>query len=59
MNAFLAETNYANPDDAYKTPWQYAYKTDKKYFDWLAEHPVEQRAFNTCMAMHDAYRPQD
>lgn len=59
MNAFLAESGYENPDDAYKTPWQFAYGTDKLYFDWLADHPVEQRAFNTCMTLHDAYRPQE
>ncbi|PSN63194.1 S-adenosyl-L-methionine-dependent methyltransferase [Corynespora cassiicola Philippines] len=42
---------YENPDDAYESPWQFSEKTDKHYFDWLAEYPHLQDAFNTALGL--------
>ena len=37
LPAYLRETGYANPTDKDNSPFKYAYKTDKHYFDWVGE----------------------
>ncbi|GAB1205335.1 hypothetical protein APSETT445_004009 [Aspergillus pseudonomiae] len=46
---FLEARGYQSPDDAYDTPFQRAYGTKLHHFEWLAQHPEEQHAFNTVM----------
>ncbi|KAB8214989.1 S-adenosyl-L-methionine-dependent methyltransferase [Aspergillus novoparasiticus] len=46
---FLEARGYQSPDDAYETPFQRAYGTKLHHFEWLAQHPEEQHAFNTVM----------
>ncbi|OGM46845.1 O-methyltransferase [Aspergillus bombycis] len=46
---FLEARGYQSPDDAYDTPFQRAYGTKLHHFEWLAQHPDEQHAFNTVM----------
>ncbi|KAF2275665.1 S-adenosyl-L-methionine-dependent methyltransferase [Westerdykella ornata] len=48
---YFAQNGYKNPDDAFQGPWQFLEKTDKHYFDWLADHPNLQHAFNTSMTI--------
>ncbi|KAF2187330.1 S-adenosyl-L-methionine-dependent methyltransferase [Zopfia rhizophila CBS 207.26] len=48
---YFAEKGYKNPDDAFDSPWQYGEQTDLHYFDWLAERPRFQKAFNTVMGI--------
>jgi hypothetical protein len=40
-----------NPDDVFHSPWQFVHRTDKHYFDWLAEDDTQQNAFNTVMTI--------
>jgi hypothetical protein len=47
----FAERGYRNPDDAFNGPWQFGNSTDKHYFDWMAEKPELQNAFNATMAL--------
>lgn len=46
---FLKAREYRSPDDAYDTPFQRAYGTKLHHFEWLAQNPDEQHAFNTVM----------
>ncbi|KAJ5586890.1 S-adenosyl-L-methionine-dependent methyltransferase [Penicillium hispanicum] len=46
---FLEARGYQSPDDAYDTPFQRAFGTKLHHFEWLAQHPDEQHAFNTVM----------
>ncbi|GKZ92505.1 hypothetical protein AnigIFM59636_005237 [Aspergillus niger] len=46
---FLEARGYRSPDDAYDTPFQLAYGTKLHHFEWLAQDPAEQHAFNTVM----------
>ncbi|KAJ5104578.1 O-methyltransferase [Penicillium alfredii] len=46
---FLESRDYKSPDDAYDTPFQQAYGTKLHHFEWLAQNPDEQHAFNTVM----------
>ncbi|KAE8381897.1 S-adenosyl-L-methionine-dependent methyltransferase [Aspergillus bertholletiae] len=46
---FLEARGYQSPDDAYDTPFQRAYGTKLHHFEWLAQNPDEQHAFNTVM----------
>ncbi|KAL7651438.1 hypothetical protein ACMYSQ_011156 [Aspergillus niger] len=46
---FLESRGYRSPDDAYDTPFQLAYGTKLHHFEWLAQDPAEQHAFNTVM----------
>ncbi|KAJ5927868.1 O-methyltransferase [Penicillium verhagenii] len=46
---FLEARGYQNPDNAYDTPFQRAYDTKLHHFEWLAQHPDEQHAFNMVM----------
>ncbi|KAJ5107146.1 O-methyltransferase [Penicillium angulare] len=46
---FLEARDYRSPDDAYDTPFQLAYGTKLHHFEWLAQNPEEQHAFNTVM----------
>jgi len=48
---YFAKNGYMNPGDAFNGPWQFAQKTDKHYFEWLAEIPALQSAFNTVMGI--------
>ncbi|KAF2459112.1 S-adenosyl-L-methionine-dependent methyltransferase, partial [Lineolata rhizophorae] len=47
---YFAERGYVNPTDAYDSPWQFGLQTQKHYFDWLADHPRIQEAFNVTMS---------
>ena len=46
---FLEARGYQSPDDAYDSPFQRAYGTKLHHFEWLAQNPDEQHAFNTVM----------
>lgn len=46
---FLESRDYKSPEDAYDTPFQKAFNTKLHHFEWLAENPELQRAFNTVM----------
>jgi hypothetical protein len=48
---YFAANGYKNPGDAFNGPWQFAQKTDKHYFDWLADHQDLQNAFNVTMGL--------
>ncbi|KAE8340116.1 hypothetical protein BDV24DRAFT_152309 [Aspergillus arachidicola] len=52
---FLEARGYQSPDDAYETPFQRAYGTKLHHFEWLAQHPEEQHAFNTGEQWYDFY----
>lgn len=53
---YFAEKGYKSPNDTYDGPFQYAMKTDKHYFAWMAERPHLQHAFNVTMALHPLNR---
>ena len=46
---FLEARDYKSPDDAYETPFQQAFGTKLHHFEWLAQNPEQQHAFNTVM----------
>ncbi|KAJ5947246.1 O-methyltransferase [Penicillium verhagenii] len=46
---FLEARGYKTPDDAYDTPFQSAFDTKLHHFEWLAQNPEYQHAFNTVM----------
>lgn len=48
---YLQETNYENPNDSWKGPFQFSQPTDLQYFEWLQQDPKQQEAFNTHMAL--------
>lgn len=56
---YLAKSGYQNPGDAFDGPWQYARRTDKHYFDWIAEKPTIQQAFNITMTISRLSKGKD
>jgi hypothetical protein len=56
---YFAKNGWKNPDDVYDGPFQYAMGTDKHYFDFLAEKPYYQQAFNTVMTISHRRRGQN
>ncbi|KAI7219700.1 hypothetical protein KC333_g2825 [Hortaea werneckii] len=48
---YFAENGWHNPDDVYDGPFQYTMRTKMHYFDFLAEKPYYQKAFNTVMTI--------
>ncbi|KAF2672003.1 S-adenosyl-L-methionine-dependent methyltransferase [Microthyrium microscopicum] len=48
---FFAERGYNCPDDAFDSPFQYAVGTKQHQFEWIAERPRMQHAFNITMTM--------
>ncbi|KAJ5948668.1 S-adenosyl-L-methionine-dependent methyltransferase [Penicillium verhagenii] len=49
VSEFLEARGYKSPDDAYDTPFQSAFDTNLHHFEWLAQNPEYQHAFNTVM----------
>ena len=49
---------YQNPNDAYDSAFQFALNTDKHSFEWIADHPRLQRAFNVVMTLGRANEAQ-
>lgn len=49
VHEFLEAREYRSPEDAYDAPFQRAYGTKLHHFEWLAQHPDEQHAFNIVM----------
>ncbi|KAI0016912.1 S-adenosyl-L-methionine-dependent methyltransferase [Xylariomycetidae sp. FL0641] len=47
---FLASTNYTNPTDVLRSPFQLAHQTDKPAYVWAAEQPKLMEEFNLWMA---------
>ena len=47
---FLAETNYKNPDNIAKCPFQLAHNTNLTAFSWAQTQPSKFATFNTWMA---------
>ncbi|KAL4797715.1 S-adenosyl-L-methionine-dependent methyltransferase [Aspergillus venezuelensis] len=47
---YFHEKGYTIPVDTLNGPFQYAMRTDKQYFEWVAPQPRLQAAFNTVMA---------
>jgi hypothetical protein len=56
---YFAEHGYQNPGDAFHGPWQYGRRTDQHYFDWLAERPALQQAFNVVMGISRMSRGEE
>ncbi|KAJ6084265.1 S-adenosyl-L-methionine-dependent methyltransferase [Penicillium sp. IBT 16267x] len=52
LNGFFQATNYANPEDAWGTPFQFAYNTKDHHFDWLQKNLEDLHAFNTLMSLN-------
>ncbi|KAL4899428.1 S-adenosyl-L-methionine-dependent methyltransferase [Aspergillus multicolor] len=50
-NYFL-QHGYTSPTDTRNGPFQYAMRTEKQYFDWVASQPRLQEALNTVMAVN-------
>ncbi|KAG8531974.1 uncharacterized protein KY384_003610 [Bacidia gigantensis] len=47
--AFLARTNYRNPSDPRKCPFQDAFPTTEALFEWFPKHPEKLGYFNSWM----------
>ncbi|KAJ5106338.1 O-methyltransferase [Penicillium angulare] len=52
LNEYFEERGYANPSDAYDSPFQYAHGTKEHFFQWLGHNPADQEAFNSVMTMN-------
>jgi O-methyltransferase domain len=52
LNDYLEKNDYKNPDDAYDTPFQFAYQTKDNYFEWLKKNPEDLQAFNRTMTVN-------
>ncbi|KAJ5916915.1 S-adenosyl-L-methionine-dependent methyltransferase [Penicillium tannophilum] len=52
LNEFFESNGYKNPDDAYNTAFQFAYKTKEHHFEWLKSHPEDLHAFNVVMGLN-------
>ncbi|KAL9057267.1 MAG: hypothetical protein Q9162_002471 [Coniocarpon cinnabarinum] len=59
FNDYGVANGFQTPGDAFKAPFQSTFDTNKHYFEWLNDHPEEQRAFNSTMAMSRAMRDSD
>ncbi|OKL57751.1 hypothetical protein UA08_07103 [Talaromyces atroroseus] len=51
LHEYLKNNGYKSPDDAYNSPFQFAYQTQDHYFEWLKKDPEEQQAFNKTMTV--------
>lgn len=58
LPAYFSKFGYKSPDDAYDGPLQFAKGTKLHYFDWLANHPRFQHAFNIVMTISRKGRGQ-
>lgn len=56
---FLEKNEYKCPEDAYDSPWQFAYNTNDHYWDWLQKNPETQQAFNSVMTGAQEHRSED
>jgi hypothetical protein len=54
---YLAETGYAAPKDNTGGPFQYAFNTKLRLFEWRKEHPRIDEAGNNHMAGYHSGRP--
>ncbi|KAJ5659270.1 S-adenosyl-L-methionine-dependent methyltransferase [Penicillium longicatenatum] len=52
LNEFFQATDYANPEDAWATPFHVAYNTKDHHFDWLQKNPEDLHAFDTLMSLN-------
>jgi hypothetical protein len=48
---YFEHHGYKNPGDAFNGPFQYAFNTKEHVFEWLANNPKYQHAFNIVMTM--------
>lgn len=48
---YFASTGWKNPSDVYDGPFQFGFRTDKNYFEFLQDQPKYQNAFNTVMTL--------
>lgn len=51
MPDYFAQTGWKNPSDGYDGPFQFSHRTKQHYFEWVAEHPYYQKAFNATMQL--------
>ncbi|KAI4236803.1 MAG: hypothetical protein LQ349_002306 [Xanthoria aureola] len=49
---FLSRSQYQNPADPLDGPFQFAFDTDRSFFQWLDERPDRMANFNTWMEAH-------
>ncbi|KAL4879342.1 S-adenosyl-L-methionine-dependent methyltransferase [Aspergillus karnatakaensis] len=56
MLEYFEKNGYQNPEDAYDSPFQFAYGTSEHYFDWLQKNPAIQDSFNLVMTNSQKYR---
>ncbi|BCS18467.1 uncharacterized protein APUU_11296S [Aspergillus puulaauensis] len=56
---FLEKNEYKAPEDAYDSPWQFAYNTNDHFWDWLQKNPDNQQAFNSVMTGAQEHRGED
>lgn len=56
LPSYFSEKGYKSPSDAYDAPCQYAVRTDKHYFDWVASNPRLQNALNVVMSSSPGHR---
>jgi hypothetical protein len=57
LPAYFKSTNYRNPTDPLKAPLQYAFKSDKHFFDMLVEQDLMTK-FQTAMSDYRAGRAE-
>lgn len=53
---YFEANGFKNPEDAYDSPFQFAYVTQDHYFEWLKKNPADQEAFNATMTLGRQFR---